>query len=170
MVKLRPEYSLGGFTFKPPTVEGWRQVSADSRGLEFVYAERIDESRLNTKAHIQVRTVDIPPDAQVATVQALAELSRVQQVGALGTFVVEPGKVEPVSGSDQMMTYTIVSRLLGDMKLHDAYFVALAGDKSEYAVVKFQTQENAYKDTLFFAQFFGSIASLKAASKNADDG
>ncbi len=166
LVVLQEEYDLGVFKFKPPTFDGWRQVAAGPRGLEFVYAERLDATRINTRVHVKVITVDIPEDASIEGIDQLAELSRKQQVESRGTFVVEPGKVEDVPGSNHMKTYTIVSKQGSELKLHEVFFVAIAGDKSEYAVVQLQTQEDDYEDSLYYAQFYGSIASLKA---EADD-
>ncbi|MFP6625875.1 MAG: hypothetical protein VCA74_02280 [Deltaproteobacteria bacterium] len=155
------EYSLGGFTYSPPSGEGWRQLPMEGAdAVRFVFAERVGEGSINMRMELLVQSFPITDAATVNDVASLAEKSRSQQVAYHKDQALKASQVAEVPGTGGIVAYTL-SLKVDDMEVSQRFFVALAPDKSQYWVGRVASQEKNFASTPFYAEFYGSLASLK---------
>jgi len=157
---MASSYRIGGFTFTPPSGDGWRQVTSSTDTFRIVYAEKLGESAINTRVEVVAQALPIPDPALVTDVVALAQESQKQQAAERGERLVAFSRVAPLPGTEGMQSYSLVTQL-GEQELHEIFFVSLASDKSEYFVAKVATQEADYVKAPYFDPLRESMASLK---------
>ncbi len=166
---VAPKYTLGSWAYEAPQFDGWRQLASSTRTLDLVYAERVDDERINTRIAVTLGAFDIPEEARpTADPALLAELSRRQQIKAREGQDLLFSAVEPVPGDNGLQTFSLVTRDgEGNNALHESFYVALAADRSEYLVVQMATQEMDFAGQGYFQQFFASLASLRSSIAQA---
>lgn len=173
----KQEYSLGGFRYRPPMVDGWRQVANVQSSLSLVYVERKSEETIETIFGVVFEAHDIPAETKVESAAALADLSRKQMAEARKDDLAGLSPIEAVSSIDNLYTYRLLvhSPIKGDPDVYEVYYVLMAPDSKQYVVVQGITKTQDYAAQIYFTQFYGSLASLKyaggtAADKPAGDG
>ena len=155
------EYRVGSFTYSPPSGEGWRQLPMEGGdAVRFVFAERADEGAINMRMELLVQSFPIADAATVNDVASLAELGRSQQVAYHKDQTLKASQVAEVPGTGGIVAYTLNLKV-GDMEVSQRFFVALAPDKSQYWVGRVASQEKNFATTPFYAEFYGSLASLE---------
>jgi hypothetical protein len=165
LVEPAPSYNLSGFRYVPPQADGWRQLSVDPAGAEFVYAETADGTTINTRCQVTMRAFPVPDPTKVEGVGQLGNASRQQQYDSRRDEVLGLSSAVPLAGSD-LFTYSFVvkSPVNEDERGYEDYYIGLAGDKSEYLVVQLVTRDEDFRDQVYFSYLLGSLASLHHSS------
>ena len=168
-------YTLGRFSYEPPKVDGWRQISNVTDSLSLVYAEQKEADSIDTRFGVAMEAHEIPVGVQVENAAALAALSRTQMAEARKTDLVASSPIEAVPSIDNLYTYRLLVHppVAGNPDAYEVYYVAMAPDKSQYLVVQCITKTPDYANELYFNQFYGSLSSLKytpPAEKKAEAG
>lgn len=167
---IQDQYSLGGFAYEAPKTDGWRQVASDGNTLMLVYAETTGDEQINTRTQIEMQAFSAPPGAITGDVLWLTEQGHAQQVKERGDALVEFSKISPVSGGGDIMRYSLTSKIGGTEQLIEVFYVALAGDKSEYLVAKLSTKESDYATQPYVTAYEASLATLRhGEGKPADE-
>lgn len=158
-----PEYTLGGWVYKAPSDDGWRQIANIKESLSLVYAEQVTPESIETRIGLAMEVHPIPEGTAVESAAALADLSRQQMAEGRGTELVALSGIEAVPSIENMYTYRLlVHAPVPDMPdAYEVYYVALAPTKTEYLVIQVITKTQDYSNQLYFQQFYGSLASLK---------
>lgn len=167
----KPEYTLGGFKYRPPMVDGWRQIANMQSSLSLVYAQSKGENTIETLFGLTMEAHDIPADTKVESAAALAELSRTQMAEARKPDLVGLSPIEAVPSIENLYTYRLLvhSPIQGDPDVYEVYYVMMAPDARQYVVIQCITKTQDYGNEIYFTQFYGSLASLKyTAAKPAD--
>lgn len=159
---VQPEYTLGAFTYKAPTTDGWRQVTSVGSHLVLVYAESVEGGQINTRAQIDVEAFSADPAQLVGDVLWLTEQSQAQQVKERGDKLVAFSRIGAVDSKPNMMSYALVTRIGESDDMYETFYVVLANDKTAYLVAKLATKEAEYRSTPYFSQFESSLASIAA--------
>ena len=165
---VQPSYTIGGFSFSPPASDGWRQLTQDREAFRLVYAEDLGEGRINTRMEVTARAFAIPDPDLVSDAATLAQTSQTQQASDRGEGLIAFSRVAQLAGAKHVHWFTLVSKV-GDKDLQEAFFVALAPDKSEYFVAKLATTETDYAESPYFKPFVESLSSLGHSADEAKD-
>ncbi len=152
-------YTIRSFRYSPPAGQGWRSTEMEANGLNFVFAERTVPGAINIRADITLEAFDVPAGSAVPSARALTELARGQQAAERKQSLVSSTEVSTVPGRQGLQTYSLVSKI-GEVEIHEVFFVLLSPDRSSYLVAKFATKEPGYRDELYWAQFYGALSSL----------
>ncbi|MFT4570125.1 MAG: hypothetical protein ACI8TX_001436 [Hyphomicrobiaceae bacterium] len=169
-------YSLGGFIYKAPTLDGWKQLIRSDESFEIVYAERASVTDdINSKLHVVARVFPIPNPEVIPNSAYLVQLARSQQIEKRKDLLVALSAAAEVPGTHDTWTFTLItpSPLAeeGDTErmLHEDFYVSLAPDKSEYLVLNAKTEDPEYRTQLWFGHLYGSLASIEHSSEAASD-
>lgn len=168
VVKLAPpapEYKLGRFKYQAPQIDGWRQIANNTNSLSLIYAEQKGETQIDTLFGVTLEVHEIPAEARanIASAATLAELSRQQLAEQRKADLVAQSPIEAVPSVENIFTYRLlVHAPVKDMPdSYEVYYVAMAPDKSQYVVIQCITKDQQYGDSIYFNQFYGTLASLK---------
>ena len=134
------EYNLGGFRYRAPSEDGWRQVANAQQTMEMTYSEQLDEERILGRCFLTAGTFEIPQDSRGNSGQDLARISMRQQTVVRGDNLVAYSQVAPVAGSDEIYTYALISKSVdGGDDVIDVYFLSRASDGTQYLIIQFVT-------------------------------
>ena len=165
LVVPQPEYTLGGFKYRPPQADGWRQMSLSPETLSLVYAERKSESdeSINTHFGAAFEAHKIPDGVKVESPKQLAELSRTQISAAREADLVKAEDVQQVASNPDLYWYRLLvhSPIKGDPDGYEVYYVLTSPDRKQYLVIQGITKAQDYQNQVWFTQFYGSLATLK---------
>lgn len=168
IVKLSPpapEYTLGRFRYEAPQIDGWRQIANNTSSLSLIYAEQKGEEQIETLFGATLEVHEVPDDAKpnIPGANMLAELSRQQMAEARKDDLVGQSPIEAVPSLEDVYTYRLLvhAPVEGLPDAYEVYYVAMAPDKSQYVVIQCITRTADYGDSLYFNQFYGSLASLR---------
>jgi hypothetical protein len=159
------EYSLGRFKYVPPKVDGWRQIANMKDALSLVYAEQLPDEKIETKFGVAFEAHDIPEEnrAAISGAAQLAEMSRAQITEQRKADVVSQDPITQVGNNPNLFTYRLLvhSLMQGEPDTYEVYYVMIAPDKAQYLVVQCITKTPNYQNEVYWAQFFGSLTSLR---------
>lgn len=156
---VQPLYKIGGFDYRAPTVDGWRQVTSSESGFVLVYAEHVPPDQINTRVQVEAESFAVPDPTVVRDLLWLTEQGQAQQVKERGEKLIAFSKIVPVGANDKVLSYALVTRI-GQEDLHEIFYVTLAPNKTSYLVAKMTTKEPDYRQQIYFGQFEASLASL----------
>jgi hypothetical protein len=167
LAPMAEEYQLGGFRYLPPPGDGWRQVGTSSDAFRIVYAEQLDEQRINTRLEVVAQTFEIPDPDMVSDALTLTRISQAQQVKERGDTLVAFSGIEKVGESPPVYLFTLVTKVM-DSDVFETFAVSLAPDKSAYLVVKLSTREKEFKEAPYYQPFLASLDTLEFPSAASD--
>jgi hypothetical protein len=170
---LARQYEFKSFVFTPPSTDGWREMASAPDAARLVYAERIDEEAINTRADFTAQSFDIDDPSQAPDPFTLARISLAQRVEEKGEALVALSQVQPVQGELGVHEYALVIKV-GEDDIFEHYFVALAPDKSEYLAAKLITKDSTYREEPYFRPLYEAVGSMKfkgatSAASGAND-
>lgn len=154
-----PLYQIGDFQYRPPMVDGWRQITSTASTLALVYAETVASDQINTRMQVDAEAFAVPDPAMIQDLLWLTEQGQAQQVKERGDTLVAFSKITPVESNKDVQSYALVTRV-GSEDFHEIFYVALAPDKTSYLVAKMTTKEPDHRQQIYFKQFEESLASL----------
>lgn len=159
----KPEYTLGGFRYKPPLFDGWRQLANATQYLQLMYIESPEEGKLDTRFAVIYEVHEIPPEAEVRDAASLAEISRRQMGEKRKPDLVGVSPIAPVPGTKvDMYTYRFLTKAPPEVghNVYEVYYVAISADQKQYLVIQCITKSETYENELYFQQFYASLADL----------
>jgi hypothetical protein len=165
---LAPKYQIGDFEYQGPKVDGWRQVTTGESSFILVYAETVDQDKINTRAQLNAEAFAIPEGLALNhDTMWLTEQGQAQQVKERGDNLVAFSKIAPVESNPAVMTYSLVSKQAG-VELYETFYVMLAPNKTSYIVAKVTTKDTDFRTQPYFGQVEASLASLRHAPRPKD--
>ncbi len=160
---LAKSYTLGRFHYEGPDADGWRQVANATDSLQLVYAEQLEENKINNRCYIVMEVHDLPAEAGSPAASDLAERGRRQRTEGVKEQLAALSPIAAVPGVDNTYTYRFL--LHGPPELgadyYEVYYVMLAADKSQYVIMQVNTRDLDYENQLYFQQFYATLAKLK---------
>lgn len=165
---LSPRYQIGEFSYEGPKTDGWRQVTSGETSFILVYAETIDEEKINTRAQVNAEAFAIPAGAaQSHDTLWLTEQGQAQQVKERGDKLVAFSKIAPIESNKDVLSYSLVTKD-GGVELYETFYVMLAPTKASYLVAKITTKDTDFRTQPYFGQIEASFASLRHAPLSKD--
>lgn len=156
-------YTLGRFAYEAPLADGWRQLANAKDSLQLVYAEQLEDNKINTRCHVVLEIHELPADSGVPGVAELAEVGRRQMGDRVKAEMAAISPVAAVPGVENIYTYRFLLHGPPEMgsDYYQVYYVALAPDKTQYVVIQLNTKDMDYENQIYFQQFYATLARLK---------
>jgi len=157
---LQEQYRIGGFDYRPPAGDGWRETGKTDNELRLVFAVQLpDSTSVDMRAEFIAHAFAVEDANLVADASELASKSLEQQSARRRGTLVALTRVESVAEAEGVYAFTLVSRGNGQ-DYFERFYVALAPDRSEYISAKLTTKDTDLDKTPYLGPLQSSLASL----------